>query len=254
MDSSNILQNYRIGAKIWIPHEINVYVEGILLNTIDENTKIVKVKLPDNSTKDIQITSLEQLPILQNPDIVYGKRDIEGAGRTVRERSPPHIYAITEEAHYNLRNFSKSQSITKRLTLDEAIRSRDALTKLVYCKLFNYLIEQRNEALNKSINTTSTATTIGILDIYGFEIFQINSFEQFCINYANEKLHQQYNEYVFKQVQEEYAREEIEYIQVDHYDNQRTIDLIERPIGLINLLDEQCKRLNELWRSAFLKK
>ncbi|CAI5451136.1 unnamed protein product [Caenorhabditis angaria] len=142
-----------------------------------------------------------------------------------------------------------NEVVTKSLTKDEAIRSRDALTKMVYSQLFNYLVEKINGALNENVTAATPMKKkierfIGVLDIYGFETFDVNSFEQFCINYANEKLQQQFNQHVFKLEQEEYVREEIDWVRVDFHDNQPAIDLIEGPIGLISLLDEQCKRLN----------
>jgi len=80
-----------------------------------------------------------------------------------------------------------------------------------------------------------------VLDIYGFETFEINSFEQFCINYANEKLQQQFNLHVFKLEQEEYMKEQIPWTLIDFYDNQPCINLIESKLGILDLLDEECK-------------
>ena len=88
---------------------------------------------------------------------------------------------------------------------------------------------------------TKAKNTIGVLDIYGFETFEINSFEQFCINYANEKLQQQFCCHVFKLEQEEYQKEKLNWTKIEFYDNQPCIDLIESKLGILDLLDEECK-------------
>ncbi|KAI9319339.1 P-loop containing nucleoside triphosphate hydrolase protein [Dichotomocladium elegans] len=85
------------------------------------------------------------------------------------------------------------------------------------------------------------ATFIGVLDIYGFEHFKKNSFEQFCINYANEKLQQQFNQHVFKLEQEEYVRENINWQFIDFSDNQKCIEMIEAKMGVLSLLDEESR-------------
>ncbi|KAJ9582514.1 hypothetical protein L9F63_003128, partial [Diploptera punctata] len=126
----------------------------------------------------------------------------------------------------------------KPMTVNEAVGARDALAKHIYAELFNWIVE----VINKALKSSSTAQRfIGVLDIYGFETFDINSFEQFCINYANEKLQQQFNQHVFKLEQEEYLKEEIEWKFIDFYDNQPCIDLIETKLGILDLLDEECR-------------
>ncbi|XP_066541823.1 unconventional myosin-Va [Hoplias malabaricus] len=120
----------------------------------------------------------------------------------------------------------------------QAVNARDALAKHIYAKLFNWIVDHVNKALHSSVKQHSF---IGVLDIYGFETFEINSFEQFCINYANEKLQQQFNMHVFKLEQEEYMKEQIPWTLIDFYDNQPCINLIEAKMGILDLLDEECR-------------
>eukprot|EP00794_Sanderia_malayensis_P004645 gene4645-5253_t len=126
----------------------------------------------------------------------------------------------------------------KPLNATEANIGRDALAKHVYAHIFKWFVEHINSAM---ATTAKTKQFIGVLDIYGFETFEVNSFEQFCINYANEKLQQQFNMHVFKLEQEEYIREKITWSFIDFYDNQPCIDLIEAKMGILDLLDEECR-------------
>ncbi|CAC5367741.1 MYO5 [Mytilus coruscus] len=128
--------------------------------------------------------------------------------------------------------------LTKPLTAEQASNAQDALAKHIYAKMFDWIVEKVNLSLH---STTKQHRFIGVLDIYGFETFEINSFEQFCINYANEKLQQIFNSHVFKLEQEEYVKEAIEWSFIDFYDNQPCIDLIESKLGILDLLDEECK-------------
>ncbi|XP_058854706.1 unconventional myosin-Va-like isoform X6 [Acipenser ruthenus] len=120
----------------------------------------------------------------------------------------------------------------------QAVNARDALAKHIYAKLFDWIVDHVNKALRSTVSQNSF---IGVLDIYGFETFEINSFEQFCINYANEKLQQQFNMHVFKLEQEEYMKEQIPWTLIDFYDNQPCINLIEAKMGILDLLDEECR-------------
>ncbi|KAM3877479.1 unconventional myosin-Va isoform 2-T2 [Diretmus argenteus] len=131
-----------------------------------------------------------------------------------------------------------TETYIKPLPRLQATNARDALAKHIYAKLFNWIVEHVNKALITNIKQHSF---IGVLDIYGFETFEINSFEQFCINYANEKLQQQFNMHVFKLEQEEYMKEQIPWTLIDFYDNQPCINLIEAKMGVLDLLDEECK-------------
>ncbi|XP_065809109.1 unconventional myosin-Va isoform X3 [Labrus bergylta] len=131
-----------------------------------------------------------------------------------------------------------TETYIKTLPRLQATNARDALSKHIYAKLFNWIVEHVNKAL---ITNVKQHSFIGVLDIYGFETFEINSFEQFCINYANEKLQQQFNMHVFKLEQEEYMKEQIPWTLIDFYDNQPCINLIEAKMGILDLLDEECK-------------
>ncbi|PNT47734.2 hypothetical protein POPTR_002G041800v4 [Populus trichocarpa] len=128
--------------------------------------------------------------------------------------------------------------IKRSLDPHAAAVSRDGLAKTIYSRLFEWLVDKINVSIGQDPNSKCL---IGILDIYGFESFKANSFEQFCINFTNEKLQQHFNQHVFKMEQEEYAKEEINWNYVEFVDNQDVLDLIEKkPGGIIALLDEAC--------------
>lgn len=115
----------------------------------------------------------------------------------------------------------------------------EAIAKAFYEKLFKWLVSRLNSCL-QSVKRRANSF-IGILDIAGFEIFKMNSFEQLCINYTNEKLQQLFNSTMFTLEQEEYQREGIQWNFIDFgLDLQPTIDLIEKPMGILSLLDEEC--------------
>ncbi|XP_060808766.1 unconventional myosin-Va [Amyelois transitella] len=133
---------------------------------------------------------------------------------------------------------SAHEVIVSRMDVQRAAAARDALAKRMYGELFAWLVRAVNRALDTG---HAKKHFIGVLDIYGFETFEINSFEQFCINYANEKLQQQFNSHVFKLEQDEYIKEGISWKMIEFYDNQPCIDLIEDRLGVLALLDEECR-------------
>uniref|UniRef100_A0A8D3E2Q9 Myosin-10 n=1 Tax=Scophthalmus maximus TaxID=52904 RepID=A0A8D3E2Q9_SCOMX len=132
--------------------------------------------------------------------------------------------------------------VQKAQTKEQADFAVEALAKATYERLFRWLVHRINKALDRT--KRQGASFIGILDIAGFEIFELNSFEQLCINYTNEKLQQLFNHTMFILEQEEYQREGIEWSFIDFgLDLQPCIDLIERPNnppGILALLDEEC--------------
>eukprot|EP00948_MAST-09A_sp_MAST-9A-sp1_P000460 g460.t1 len=151
---------------------------------------------------------------------------------------------------------ARGEQFTKPLSQNEAIYTRDAFAKALYSKNFTMLVQQLNTQLDSSNNSTSgssslklksskggrTHVQLGILDIYGFEIFEMNSFEQLCINFCNEKLQQLFIELTLKTEQEEYAAEGIKWEHIKYFNNVVVCDLIEakRPAGILAYLDEEC--------------
>ncbi|KAL4578472.1 hypothetical protein LXL04_014595 [Taraxacum kok-saghyz] len=133
---------------------------------------------------------------------------------------------------------TRDESIKKSLDPVAAAVNRDALAKIVYSRLFDWIVGRINESIGQDAESKSL---IGVLDIYGFESFKTNSFEQFCINLTNEKLQQHFNQHVFKMEQEEYTKEKIDWSYIEFVDNQDILDLIEKkPGGILALLDEAC--------------
>uniref|UniRef100_A0A0R3RKD1 Myosin motor domain-containing protein n=1 Tax=Elaeophora elaphi TaxID=1147741 RepID=A0A0R3RKD1_9BILA len=149
---------------------------------------------------------------------------------------------------------AKGDVVSKRHDVSAAEYTRDALAKAVYERLFTWIIGKINEAINvERSEYASKNAVIGVLDIYGFEIFTINGFEQFCINYCNEKLQQLFIELVLNQEQEEYKREGIEWQQIQFFNNKEICDLVEMPrIGILALLDEACYTVGPINDTIFL--
>uniref|UniRef100_A0A3Q3KII3 Osteoclast-stimulating factor 1 n=1 Tax=Monopterus albus TaxID=43700 RepID=A0A3Q3KII3_MONAL len=137
----------------------------------------------------------------------------------------------------------KSESINVTLNQEQATYTRDALAKALYARVFDYLVE----AINKAIQKPHEEFSIGVLDIYGFEIFQKNGFEQFCINFVNEKLQQIFIELTLKAEQEEYVQEGIKWTPIEYFNNKIVCDLIENklnPPGIMSVLDDVCATMH----------
>lgn len=125
------------------------------------------------------------------------------------------------------------------LNTTQALAVRDAMSKAIYFNLFDWIVERVNSSLTARSSITNS---IGILDIYGFEIFEKNSFEQLCINYVNEKLQQIFIQLTLRAEQEEYAREQIKWTPINYFDNKVVCSLIEdkRPPGVFAALNDSC--------------
>lgn len=130
---------------------------------------------------------------------------------------------------------------TGSLNPSKAAHARDTMCKAMYDRLFTWIVSKINGAVSVP-SKEGKPGLIGVLDIYGFEIMQRNSFEQFCINYCNEKLQQLFIELTLKREQEEYAKEGIKWTPVKYFNNKVICDMIEMKYGMIDWLDEQCLR------------
>lgn len=144
-----------------------------------------------------------------------------------------------------------SEKVDVTLNVEQAEATRDALAKAVYYRLFENLVRRVNEAMQNQ-SKKDGLLTIGILDIYGFEIFQKNGFEQFCINFVNEKLQQIFIELTMKAEQEEYVQEGIKWKPIEYFNNQVVCELIEgkKPPGIFSVMDDVCATMHAVKAGA----
>ncbi|KAM9123287.1 unconventional myosin-Ib isoform 6-T6 [Pangshura tecta] len=148
---------------------------------------------------------------------------------------------------------AKQEKVSTTLNVAQAYYARDALAKNLYSRLFSWLVTRINESIKAQ--TKVRKKVMGVLDIYGFEIFEDNSFEQFIINYCNEKLQQIFIELTLKEEQEEYIREDIEWTHIEYFNNAIICDLIENnQTGILAMLDEECLRPGTVTDDTFLEK
>uniref|UniRef100_A0A8C8JFY5 Myosin IHa n=1 Tax=Oncorhynchus tshawytscha TaxID=74940 RepID=A0A8C8JFY5_ONCTS len=148
---------------------------------------------------------------------------------------------------------AKTDEVLSPFTVDHAIYARDALAKAIYGRTFTWLVNKINDSMENK--DSSCKTVIGLLDIYGFEVFYVNSFEQFCINYCNEKLQQLFIQLTLKSEQEEYEAENIGWEPVQFFNNKIICDLVEeKHRGIISVLDEECLRPGEATDLTFLER
>uniref|UniRef100_A0A8P4KDI3 Myosin-IXb n=1 Tax=Dicentrarchus labrax TaxID=13489 RepID=A0A8P4KDI3_DICLA len=166
---------------------------------------------------------------------------------------PPEVLAtlsdllkVKEELLVEALTKRKTVTVNDKLILpyshSEAITARDSMAKSLYSALFDWIVLRINHALlnKKDMEESVPCLSIGVLDIFGFEDFETNSFEQFCINYANEQLQYYFNHHIFNLEQEEYQAEGITWHNIDYTDNVGCIHLIsKKPTGLLYLLDEE---------------
>ncbi|XP_054455946.1 unconventional myosin-Ic-like isoform X1 [Anoplopoma fimbria] len=163
--------------------------------------------------------------------------------------------SVLTEALTHKKIIAKGEELMSPLNLEQASSARDALSKAVYGRTFTWLVNKINTSLTNTDDSFKHYSVIGLLDIYGFEVFQYNSFEQFCINYCNEKLQQLFIELTLKSEQEEYEAEGITWEPVQYFNNKIICDLVEEKFkGIISILDEECLRPGDASDLTFLEK
>ncbi|CAG9540438.1 unnamed protein product [Cercopithifilaria johnstoni] len=140
----------------------------------------------------------------------------------------------------------QAEQINVTLNVEQAEFTRDAWSKDLYTRLFEYLIASVNQGMKITSRSSGIPLSIGILDIYGFEIFDNNGFEQFCINFVNEKLQQIFIELTLKAEQEEYVSEGIKWTPIEYFNNKIVCDLFEarKPPGIMCILDDTCSQIH----------
>nr|XP_002123096.1 unconventional myosin-Ib-like [Ciona intestinalis] len=150
---------------------------------------------------------------------------------------------------------ARKESVTCTLSANEASYNRDALCKEIYDRLFTWLVNRINSSIKVTTQTNKKCKVMGVLDIYGFEVFEQNGFEQFMINYCNEKLQQIFVELTLREEQEEYVKEGIEWLHIDYFNNAIICQLIESPrSGILSMLDEECLRPGDVTDATLLTK
>ncbi|KAL5473815.1 hypothetical protein EMCRGX_G028372 [Ephydatia muelleri] len=184
--------------------------------------------------------------ILHLGNIYYGaSADVNGQ-EAAEIRSTPQLQSVANLLSGSIEKFTKSlthkttvtrgEAIVSPINVEQALDTRDALARALYARLFTWLVTRINEIVCKQERHGS----IAVLDIFGFENFEVNGFEQLCINFANEQLQFYFNQHIFKIEQEEYIAEGLSWSTIDYQDNQLCLDLLcKRPSGIIQLLDDE---------------
>lgn len=190
------------------------------------------IEMPDEDQRELfEIIA----SVLHLGNVTFGEDELQKA--VVYENKAIHAVAkVLGVDHEKLKHSlthrtidAQGDLITSPLDRDMSFYARDALAKAVYTRVFDWLVSRINQSLQTAATLSKEKTNhvLGILDIYGFEVFQTNNFEQLCINFCNEKLQQLFIELTLKQEQEEYLKEGIEWEPVAYFNNKVICDLIE---------------------------
>ncbi|CAF2391964.1 unnamed protein product [Rotaria sp. Silwood2] len=201
-----------------------------------------------NFTKNEQETIFKILAAILHLGNIYFSRTVDDPGHDLIQISSKteiewcsHLLALNDQGLLQKLTHKVTEARDERLlspfNLEQALDSRDAIAKALYSTLFSWLVARINQIVRVNNNVDNS---VAILDIFGFENFSTNSFEQLCINYANEALQFHFNRHIFKLEQEEYAKEKLAWKKIDFADNTDCLDLIgKKPNGILQILDDE---------------
>ncbi|AOA65236.1 Myosin type 1 [Komagataella phaffii CBS 7435] len=250
-------ENYRSTFGVQLPEQY-VYTSASGCTTVDTIDDVKEYKDTLKAMQTIGLTQDEQDQVFRILAAILWIGNIsfvenEDGNAQIRDSSVTDFVAYLLQVNAQILTNSLIERIvetshgSKRgsiyhvpLNITQATAVRDALSKGIYSNLFDWIVDRTNKSLAHISETVHK--TIGILDIYGFEIFEQNSFEQLCINYVNEKLQQIFIQLTLKSEQDEYVKEQIQWTPIKYFNNKIVCDLIEakRPPGIFSILDDAC--------------
>ncbi|XP_061006967.1 unconventional myosin-VIIa [Dama dama] len=209
----------------------------VLMFTDTENWEISKLlaailHLGNLQYEDRTFENLDACEVLFSPSLA--------TAASLLEVNPPNLMNCLTSRTL----ITRGETVSTPLSREQALDVRDAFVKGIYGRLFVWIVDKINAAIYKppSQEVKNSRRSIGLLDIFGFENFAVNSFEQLCINFANEHLQQFFVRHVFKLEQEEYDLESIDWMHIEFTDNQDALDMIaNKPMNIISLIDEESK-------------
>ncbi|XP_011845130.1 PREDICTED: unconventional myosin-VIIa isoform X3 [Mandrillus leucophaeus] len=209
----------------------------VLMFTDTENWEILKLLAAILHLGNLQyeartFENLDACEVLFSPSLA--------TAASLLEVNPPDLMSCLTSRTL----ITRGETVSTPLSREQALDVRDAFVKGIYGRLFVWIVDKINAAIYKppSQDVKNSRRSIGLLDIFGFENFAVNSFEQLCINFANEHLQQFFVRHVFKLEQEEYDLESIDWLHIEFTDNQDALDMIaNKPMNIISLIDEESK-------------
>ncbi|XP_061461436.1 unconventional myosin-Ic isoform X1 [Rhineura floridana] len=253
------------------PHQYQFLVKGqcAKVSSINDKSdwKVVRRALSVINFSDNEVEELLSIvaSVLHLGNVQFAA-DEQGSAQVTTENQIKYLArllgvesSLLREALTHKKIIAKGEELISPLNLEQAAYARDALAKAVYGRTFSWLVNKINKSLaykeTERLGWRRSCSVLGLLDIYGFEVFQHNSFEQFCINYCNEKLQQLFIELTLKSEQEEYEAEGIAWEPVQYFNNKIICDLVEEKFkGIISILDEECLRPGDATDMSFLEK